>query len=370
MEEATNGMQLNGLNCLGYALRIGRPKTYPPELQSLVANQQAHSMLHNSLGLSAAQHSLMPQMLPSGGLIASKETAHAQAMAAAASITGTKIDASGSLVDRLCVLDLPQSLSEEKVRELITVFGPLRYFQFVRHDTRKTGICMFEYEDSLHQASAIASLNGLEIAGQKLAVMKAEDCVASGKLADIMKGDSAKALGGELMRSQVPTRVIMLANLVVADELLDDKEYEEIREDVRLECEEYGQILSLEIPRPARGFSTDEVDQSDVGFAFVEFRSVESTTKAKKALSGRKFAGRTVEAHYFSERKYGKKNFKAPAPNYLEEDSSLYSSELAPLSSGAAAAAAAAAADNSDDSEPEDMKVENGCLPQNGVIAA
>jgi len=362
MEEATNGMQLNGLNCLGYALRIGRPKTYPPELQNLVASQQAHSVLHHhnaSAALVAAQQVMMPQMMSPGGMgMGSKESAHAQAIAAAACITGSKLDSSGSLIDRLCVLDLPHSLSEEKVRELITVFGPLRFFQFVRHDTTKTGICMFEYEDQTHQSSAIGHLNGLEIAGQKLCVMKAEDCVAAGLLADIMKGDTAKALGGELMRPQVPTRVIMLANLVVADELLDDKEYEEIREDVKLECQEYGDILSLEVPRPARGFSTDDVDQSDVGFAFVEFRTVESTTKAKKALSGRKFAGRTVEAHYFSERKYAARDLKAPAPCFTEDDSSLYNPSLS---------AHIKLDDANSDAESEDMKVETACC-ENGAI--
>ena len=36
MEEASNAMQLNGLSCLGFNLRIGRPKTYPMELQHIV----------------------------------------------------------------------------------------------------------------------------------------------------------------------------------------------------------------------------------------------------------------------------------------------------------------------------------------------
>lgn len=36
MEEASNAMQLNGLNCMGFNLRIGRPKTYPLELQHIV----------------------------------------------------------------------------------------------------------------------------------------------------------------------------------------------------------------------------------------------------------------------------------------------------------------------------------------------
>lgn len=38
-------------------------------------------------------------------------------------------------------------------------------------------------------------------------------------------------------------------------QLLDDKEYEDIVEDIRLECEECGgPVLSVKIPRPVRGF--------------------------------------------------------------------------------------------------------------------
>lgn len=42
-------------------------------------------------------------------------------------------------------------------------------------------------------------------------------------------------------------------NMVAPEELLDDEEYEEIVEDVRDECSKYGQVKSIEIPRPVDG---------------------------------------------------------------------------------------------------------------------
>lgn len=42
-------------------------------------------------------------------------------------------------------------------------------------------------------------------------------------------------------------------NMVAPEELLDDEEYEEIVEDVKEECSKYGQVKSIEIPRPVDG---------------------------------------------------------------------------------------------------------------------
>lgn len=51
----------------------------------------------------------------------------------------------------------------------------------------------------------------------------------------------------------IPTEVLCLMNMVAPEELLDDEEYEEIVEDVRDECSKYGQVKSIEIPRPVDG---------------------------------------------------------------------------------------------------------------------
>lgn len=75
------------------------------------------------------------------------------------------------------------------------------------------------------------------------------------------------------MRPQVPTRVIMLTNIVTREEvrlkktkisavlrrnikiafiqLLDDKEYADIVEDIFIECSQYGKVVAVEIPRPS-----------------------------------------------------------------------------------------------------------------------
>lgn len=73
--------------------------------------------------------------------------------------------------------------------------------------------------------------------------------------------------------------------------------FSEICDDVREECQKYGQVLDLKIPRPSGGSR----QSAGVGKIFVKFDSVESTTKALKALAGRKFSDRTVVTTYFPE---------------------------------------------------------------------
>jgi splicing factor U2AF subunit len=71
----------------------------------------------------------------------------------------------------------------------------------------------------------------------------------------------------------------------------------EIRDDVQEECEKFGKILSLKIPRPVGGSR----QSAGVGKIYIKFETPEVATKALRALAGRKFADRTVVTTYFPE---------------------------------------------------------------------
>jgi splicing factor U2AF 65 kDa subunit len=74
----------------------------------------------------------------------------------------------------------------------------------------------------------------------------------------------------------------------------------EICEDVKEECEKYGKVLDMKVPRPTGGSR----QSNGVGKIFVKFDTPESAGKALRALAGRKFADRTVVTTYFSEVSY------------------------------------------------------------------
>ena len=72
---------------------------------------------------------------------------------------------------------------------------------------------------------------------------------------------------------------------------------EEIVEDVQEECQKYGQIVEMKIPRPSGGSR----QSSGVGKIFLKYDTPASAKKALDALAGRQFANRTVVVTYFDE---------------------------------------------------------------------
>ena len=71
----------------------------------------------------------------------------------------------------------------------------------------------------------------------------------------------------------------------------------EICEDVREECNKYGQVLDMKVPRPSGGSR----QSNGVGKIYIKYDTPDSARKALQALAGRKFADRTVVTTYFAE---------------------------------------------------------------------
>jgi splicing factor U2AF subunit len=74
--------------------------------------------------------------------------------------------------------------------------------------------------------------------------------------------------------------------------------YDDIVVDIKEECEKFGPIKSVIIPRPKDGIP------SNVGKVFLEYERVEDCTKAHATLGGRLFAGKSVIAVYYDEAKF------------------------------------------------------------------
>lgn len=100
------------------------------------------------------------------------------------------------------------------------------------------------------------------------------------------------------------TEVLCLLNMVTPDDLRDEEEYEDILEDIREECNKYGIVRSIEIPRPIEG-----VEVPGCGKVYVEFNSIVDCQKAQQALTGRKFSDRVVVTSYFDPDKYHRREF-------------------------------------------------------------
>ncbi|XP_024251732.1 splicing factor U2AF 65 kDa subunit isoform X1 [Oncorhynchus tshawytscha] len=212
---------------------------------------------------------------------------------------------------KLFIGGLPNYLNDDQVKELLTSFGPLKAFNLVKDSATalSKGYAFCEYVDVNLNDQAIAGLNGMQLGDKKLLVQRASVGAKNAALTGMNQTPVTLQVPGLMPTSMaslggLPTEVLCLMNMVAVEELLDDEEYEEIVEDVRDECGKYGQVKSIEIPRPVDG-----LEVPGTGKIFVEFMTLFDSQKAMQALTGRKFANRVVVTKYCDPDAYHRRDF-------------------------------------------------------------
>ncbi|CAL5412209.1 unnamed protein product [Camellia sinensis] len=294
VEEASNAMALDGIVFEGVSVRVRRPTDYNPTLAAALGPSQANPHLN------LAAVGLIPGMV--GG------------------VEGP---------DRIFVGGLPYYFTEAQIRELLESFGPLRGFDLVKdRDTGNSkgyGFCV--YKDPAATDIACAALNGLKMGDKTLTVRRAtmsnevvntehesilsqaQQHIALQKMVLQAGGVNLPGVGtGPTTTAETSTKVLCLTELITADELMDDGEYEEILEDMREEGEKFGVLVNVIIPRPSPN-GGEQVP--GVGKVFLEYSDATSCAKAKDSLSGRKFGGNVVTAVYYAEDKFYNRDYSA-----------------------------------------------------------
>ena len=103
---------------------------------------------------------------------------------------------------------------------------------------------------------AIQGLNGMQLGEKKIVVQRASVGAKNSIYApasDLSQQLGIPSLAPGALVLEARTNILCMLNMVVAGELVNDQEYEDILDDVRDECSRYGQVVSLEIPRPIQG---------------------------------------------------------------------------------------------------------------------
>ncbi|PAV65644.1 hypothetical protein WR25_12736 isoform A [Diploscapter pachys] len=253
IDETTAGMAFDGINFMGQQLKIRRPRDYQP----ISVNYE---------------------------------------MAARLPVSNIVVDSP----NKIFIGGLPHYLNEDQVKELLCSFGQLKAFNLaVDSQGNSKGFAYAEYLDTTLTDQAIAGLNGMQLGDKQLVVQLA--CQKERAAYQNYANHGASAIAGIDLSQGAgeATEVLCLMNMVVEDELKNDDEYEDILEDIREECSKYGVVRSLEVPRPVDGFEVQ-----GVGKVFIEFVAKSDCQKAQAALTGRKFANRTVVTSYFDFNKY------------------------------------------------------------------
>jgi hypothetical protein len=97
-----------------------------------------------------------------------------------------------------------------------------------------------------------------------------------------------------------PTRVVELQNMLTMQDLADETEYNDILEDTREECSQFGQLVSVIVPKAG------EVGATKI---FLEYATQQDAARAIQGLEGRTFDERRVIATYADETKFASKNY-------------------------------------------------------------
>ncbi|CAL8255854.1 unnamed protein product [Merluccius merluccius] len=92
----------------------------------------------------------------------------------------------------------------------------------------------------------------------------------------------------------LPSPVLRLLNLIDDNQLHNEDEYEDILEDMKEECQKYGSVVSVLIPKENAG----------KGQVFVEYTNSNESKEAQKMLTGRTFDGKFVVATFYPRSSY------------------------------------------------------------------
>ena len=183
--------------------------------------------------------------------------------------------------------------------------------------TVNQGFAFFEYVDASVTDVACQSLNGMEVGERTLVVQRASIGAKAGQpgMPDLPFGafpEIPKPIlpAGDV--SQNLARILLMLNMVTPDDLVDDNEYGDLFEDIKEECENYGRVEDLRIPRPVKkdksrwapgesgqqsAMESQRMDEAaGVGRVYVKYYDPEAAAAALKALAGRSFAGRSIIA--------------------------------------------------------------------------
>ncbi|XP_022929821.1 splicing factor U2af large subunit A-like isoform X1 [Cucurbita moschata] len=277
VEEASNAMALDGIIFEGAPVKVRRPSDYNPSLAATLGPSQP------SPNLNLAAVGLTPGS--AGGLEGP---------------------------DRIFVGGLPYYFTEAQVRELLESFGPLRGFDLVkdRETGNSKGYAFCVYQDLSVTDIACAALNGIKMGDKTLTVRRANQGTNQPKPEQesvLLHAQQQIALQKLMLQpGAVSTKVLCLTQVVTPEELINDEDYEDIMEDMRGEGGKFGALVNVVIPRPRPNEAAP-----GVGKVFLEYADIESATKARSGLNGRKFGGNQVIAVFYPENKFAQGEYDA-----------------------------------------------------------
>jgi len=227
---------------------------------------------------------------------------------------------------KMSIFNLPDVMTEDVVRDLLSQFGKLRMLSLIRDlSTGKIkGYGIFEYDDSRDCELAITALNGFVCGQNVIRVQKLGGQTPGGPIQQKAAPVAATAMANSMTQKIVsnpvlamqvkhgrevgskPSSVVQLLNAVYQEDLMDDQDFEDICAEIHSEASKHGTVTQVVIPKPAKDGSY--VD--GVGKIFVAFQDLTAARKFQLDANGRKFENRVVCAAFYPVDKFNEAKFK------------------------------------------------------------
>merc|ERR1712066_665243 len=225
---------------------------------------------------------------------------------------------------KLSIFNLPDTMTEQVCRDLLSQFGKLRMLSLIRDlaSGKIKGYGIFEYDNPDDVDLAIVALNGF-VCGQNVirvqklggqaqqAAPKAQPVAATA----MQNSMTQKIVSNPVLAMQVkqgrevgsrPSQVVQLLNAVFQEDLMDDQDYEDILAEVHSEASKHGTVTRVVIPKPSKDGQFNE----GVGKIFISFADLTAARKFQMDANGRKFENRVVCAAFYPQEKFNDGKYK------------------------------------------------------------
>jgi splicing factor U2AF subunit len=130
--------------------------------------------------------------------------------------------------NKLSIVNIPQYIEEEQVRELVETMGKLNAFVLVKDTStdQHRGIAFCEYADNEIVDAVIEGLNDIPLGDGHLKVSRATVGLQQTQGLDGGVQAITGLAGAEAAKDHEHSKVICLMNMITSDELINDEEYD------------------------------------------------------------------------------------------------------------------------------------------------
>ena len=157
-------------------------------------------------------------------------------------------------------------------------------------------------------------LNGFKILGVPLKIgrpktyqglpQNVEETGPSNTVAAILM-KSKKNIQVKTYKLVMPTKVLCLNSIIKGLDIEDEDKYNEVAEDIKIECEKYGKVLDIFMPRK----DVEDNATPGMGNAYVMYENVEQSKLARRFLSLKRFNNKLIYIQYIPEENFINKKF-------------------------------------------------------------